>query len=341
MFPNSRSFLLSVAILALALLSAANRAGAADYDDELSRIGRELTDCLSGEAPLKVAAVDFTDLQGQATELGRLLAEELSTELAMTAKALGPQIVDRNHLRAVLKEHELSSEGLIDPKTAKELGRFAGIDVVVTGNVLALDQTIKVTAKAIRTESATIACASRGEFPKTMVMREMLGVDVVDRSGNEGAVRSTQAAATDIASVDNGILRVSLKSFIKRRDGREVHMALGITNTSEKILGLLVNTDRPPLLVDNVGSEWRFVGSGGVPHVGLSDRDRAFEVATAVFPPKAEHIATFVFETEGSPGKTFSLGGTVSACEKWQPQNQCWSNSLFDLPLGLANIELR
>ena len=58
--------------------------------------------------------VDFTDLQGNVTELGRFLAEELSITLSESEK--GFEIVDRTHLKAILQENKLSTTGLMDPR---------------------------------------------------------------------------------------------------------------------------------------------------------------------------------------------------------------------------------
>ncbi len=62
-----------------------------------------------GKAGMKaVAVVDFTDLQGNITELGRFLAEDFAVELMSAAKRFGFELIDRTHLNAILSEHKLS-----------------------------------------------------------------------------------------------------------------------------------------------------------------------------------------------------------------------------------------
>jgi len=55
------------------------------------------------------------DLQGNVTELGRFLAEELSGALVNDSR--GFRVIDRAHLKAILQEHKLAATGLIDPQT--------------------------------------------------------------------------------------------------------------------------------------------------------------------------------------------------------------------------------
>src|SRR5437899_296918 len=48
-----------------------------------------------------VAVVDFTDLQGNVTELGRYLAEEFSTALVEEPRSF--DVIDRIHLKVILQ----------------------------------------------------------------------------------------------------------------------------------------------------------------------------------------------------------------------------------------------
>jgi len=54
-----------------------------------------------------IAVADFTDLQGNVTELGRFLAEEFSVALAGAGTRF--EVVDRIHLKSIIMEHKLSA----------------------------------------------------------------------------------------------------------------------------------------------------------------------------------------------------------------------------------------
>ena len=48
------------------------------YDDQLKQLAAQLADSISKSGKKTVAVADFTDLDGNVTELGRFLAEETS-----------------------------------------------------------------------------------------------------------------------------------------------------------------------------------------------------------------------------------------------------------------------
>jgi len=112
-----------------------------------------------------VAVVDFTDLGGRTTELGRFLAEKLSGELANGSSDI--RVIDRLNLAAVLKEHKLEASGLTDPKTLHEIGKISGVEALVTGQMTALGDRIQVTVLAIQTESAQTLASHEIEIPRT------------------------------------------------------------------------------------------------------------------------------------------------------------------------------
>jgi TolB-like protein len=119
-----------------------------------------------------VAVVDFTDLQGSATELGRYLAEELSVALAIGAK--GFTVVDRTHLKAILQEHKLAASGIIDPLTARQLGKLAGVDTLITGTLTPFGDSVRLSVKALDTQTAGMLAATAADVPRTRAIEELL-----------------------------------------------------------------------------------------------------------------------------------------------------------------------
>src|SRR5438067_56659 len=98
--------------LSLVILSATfGRTGACQtLDREMSALAIKISKSLSDQGYKSVAAVDFTDLQGQPTELGRFLADQLSVEIVSNG---GVGMVDRANIRSILTEHKLTEEGLV------------------------------------------------------------------------------------------------------------------------------------------------------------------------------------------------------------------------------------
>ncbi len=152
-----------VGILALAHSAAADR----EFGSQASLIAEEIAK--SGKQ--RIAVVDFTDLQGNVTELGRFLAEELSVSLAATAK--GFDVIDRTHLENLLAEHRLSTKGLIDPQTTQRL-KVAGVQGLLTGTVIPLGDTVRLTLKVLDVETAKISAPTEIDIPKTPAIQALI-----------------------------------------------------------------------------------------------------------------------------------------------------------------------
>ncbi len=123
-------------------------------------------------APNKTVAVAdaFLDLQGNETELGRFLAEELSIAMSRTQ---GLRVIDRAHLKALLQEHKLASTGIIDPATQKKL-EIAGVHVLITGTITPFGDSVRCAIKALNIATAQIEAASTAEIPRTKTIEELL-----------------------------------------------------------------------------------------------------------------------------------------------------------------------
>lgn len=147
-------------------------ASAQGYDQQLKVLAAPLSERLASSGKKNVAVVDFTDLTGNTTELGRFLAEELSVDLAMVAK--GFRVIDRTHLKAILQENKLAATGVIDPQTARKLGQIAGVEALVTGTVTPFGDSVRLTVKVLDTATAEMLTATNTDIPKTKAVEELL-----------------------------------------------------------------------------------------------------------------------------------------------------------------------
>src|SRR5262249_45218027 len=76
----------------------------ASYEHEVKQLSTQIAEAIVQSGRKTVAVVDFTDLQGSVTELGRFLAEEFSVSLAVAAKDF--QVIDRTNLKTLLQERK-------------------------------------------------------------------------------------------------------------------------------------------------------------------------------------------------------------------------------------------
>lgn len=159
-------FLLSV------ILSLTGSPSSMAYEKEIKNLSAFMGGQITSAGKKTIAVVDFTDLQGNVTELGRFLAEEFSVALAGAGK--GFEIVDRTHLKSIIAEHKLSSTGIIDPQTARKLGKIAGVQALIAGTITPFGDSIRLSVKILDTETAKVISATTGNIAKTKAIEELL-----------------------------------------------------------------------------------------------------------------------------------------------------------------------
>src|SRR6185437_6709333 len=133
-----------------------------DMDTAISNVASNLAAVIQKQEKKKVAVIDFSDLEGRSSDLGKYVAEQLTVDLVMVRHDFS--VLDRGNLRKILAEHKLTSTGLVDPDNAKKLGQFAGVDAIILGTVTPKKQNVAVTAKIITTDTAEIVGAAKVEF---------------------------------------------------------------------------------------------------------------------------------------------------------------------------------
>jgi len=253
--PGRKECLRLAALCAALLLILIEARPAAPQD--MKTISSFLAGRISTSGRRTVAVIDFTDLRGNVTELGRFLAEELSVDLVGNAK--GFEVIDRTHLKALLQEHKLASTGLIDPQTARQLGQIAGVDALVTGTITPLGDSVRLSAKVLDTATARMIAASTADVPKTKAIEELLGREI-------GATQPTTGASTPsisgsgstqtltITSVEASDLLIVLKSC--RRSGRALSCVGSITNKAEKTRQISLDWSNS-YVVDDLDNQYR------------------------------------------------------------------------------------
>lgn len=243
-----------VGILAAATLGCFVATPALAYQREIQSAADALAEKLAASGKRSIAVVDFTDLQGNVTELGRFLAEELSVALASGSRPI--EMVDRTHLKVLLQEHKLSSTGLIDPATAKKLGQIAGVDALVTGTLTAFGDTVRMAIKVLDTSTARIVAATTAEIAKTKRIEEL------DKQGVGSAASASRSTSRDAAPapspmpepVETEGLRFTLKRCA--RAGGGLRCELLIENLTESATNLYFYASAESVLYDSSGNQY-------------------------------------------------------------------------------------
>lgn len=138
-------------------------------DQRISELSQQIATKMSAKQKTTIAVIEFTDLQGRVTDFGRFLAEELITRLYDTEKF---KVIERQQLNKVIAEQKLSLTGVVDPASARQLGKLLGVDAIASGTYTDLSQSLKVNARLISTATGEIfAVASTEIFKDESVTR--------------------------------------------------------------------------------------------------------------------------------------------------------------------------
>ncbi len=225
------------------------------YQREVQAAADAVSEKLAAAGKRSVAVVDFTDLQGTSTELGRFLAEEISVALVSGSRPL--EVVDRTHLKVLVQENKLSATGLIDPATAKKLGQIAGVDAIVTGTLTPFGDTVRLTLKVLDTATARIVAATTAEIPKTKAIEELIARGVGGVGSSPEPNRQPPAPAGMPKPAEWEGLRFTLKRCVAT--GGSVRCEVLVENLTEiaSVLYILRRGNSPASnLYDSSGNQY-------------------------------------------------------------------------------------
>lgn len=289
----------------LILLSLGLDAQERGFDRGVGALAEQLSGQVAKAGVKRIAVADFTDLQNLPTELGRVIAEQVSIGLISTRDGFG--VMDRANLNRILAEHRLTAAGLVDPDNAKKLGQFAGVDAIVVGNAIPFTDDVLITMKIIATETAEIVGALQGRVP--------LSADIKDLAGRTVVPTGDVGRATPIGQphFERHGIRVEIESIRSTNAG--IVVVARIRNGGRRAMALLVD-----------GNESQVTCNRGFTHF--------FESAAGIGQ----------FQRSGAVPMKLAAGSEETATLKFRPMNrsdlepQDRGHATFDLQFELVSL---
>ncbi|MEA2096224.1 MAG: FlgO family outer membrane protein [Candidatus Cloacimonadota bacterium] len=157
-------------------------------DNQMSKLTTQIISSFNQSSANKIAVIEFADLEGNVTQLGRFIAEELITRIFTTGKF---EVVERNLLQKVLEEQKLGMTGYIDQETAISLGQILGVDAIITGSITNLGNNVKINARLISTETGSVFAVASVNVFKDSTIKLLMG-EVVEQSNGDTKISSYQ-----------------------------------------------------------------------------------------------------------------------------------------------------
>jgi len=227
-------------------------------DSKLDELVSQIVLSLSQNQKSKIAIIEFSDIQGKVSNLGRYLAEELTTRLYLTGEF---EVVERQLLNKVLQEHQLTLSGIIDENSAVELGKILGVDAIATGSITDLGSGVKVNARLISTESGKVFSVASVKIPKDDTVKMLLGQMITSTGGLNNNTPTKNQTPTNPIVEKEGLIFELVEATMS---GRTVILKIKITNTTEDDIGFGMIIGWPSQyktkIYDNNGNEYGISG---------------------------------------------------------------------------------
>ena len=169
------------------------------------------------EIPVAIATFSSAANVRDADMVRRALSDGLINALAQSD---GIRVVERERITEALQDLRMSSEGMIDQSTALRLGHMVGARVIVTGNILQMDDELVLTARLINTEtSELVATRANGSRGNLLAIVDELAAGVADRlmQDNQGTLARAEDRDAERTTAQRQALQDQLKGLERPR----------------------------------------------------------------------------------------------------------------------------
>jgi TolB-like protein len=113
------------------------------------------------EEKMTVAVLDFLNVDGSQSVLGRYFAEQTGHYLAKRPKII---LVERTQIDRLVEELDFSASGYVSDSSAIELGGMLGASAVVLGTLIRVGRKIEVHMKTIDTRTGAVLTSGSTEL---------------------------------------------------------------------------------------------------------------------------------------------------------------------------------
>lgn len=151
-------------VMTLALAATLTGLPARAQADDAAALAAALGEAAANKGVKRIAVIPFVGPRGTSSYSGSVLSARLVTGLLARG---GLDVVERPLLESILREQKLGLFGVMDPGTAKALGKVLGVDAILTGTAVELrGDRVELNARLIHVETAQVLAAATARAPK-------------------------------------------------------------------------------------------------------------------------------------------------------------------------------
>ena len=158
-------------------------------------LATQISESLAAQDKKKIAILPFTDLAGSRTQLGQLLAEELTNQL-FVRRGNRFEVVERNKVDAIWSEQELGADGWLTSEAVSGIGKLVGADSILTGSIAELGDRLRINARLMAVPSGKLFATASTFMLKTGLENLMSPVSQSTGGQKIGAAKSRTHSRT-------------------------------------------------------------------------------------------------------------------------------------------------
>jgi len=132
--------------------------------EPLDELASNLSNQIKSTQTIRLAVLNFPYIDGFDSQGSKIVQERMSTTFSQNKKI---RLVERALLNKVLEEKKLEMSGAFDEKTITELGKMLGVEAVLTGTLIDVNDTdTEINARIINVETGEIMASAKAEMKR-------------------------------------------------------------------------------------------------------------------------------------------------------------------------------
>ena len=180
-------------------------AGAQSLDQAVGELANQLGTPLQEGDKTKIAIVEFTNLSQRVTRLGRLIAEELTSQLVQRGGRQF-QLVERVKVDEIFDEAGRAGKGQIEDGGTRAVAALQGVDAILAGSAAEIGSRVRLNARLMTFPGGELLTAASAYLSKDGLPPEIFEV-IEDSRESQGSDDSAGVAArTDLKGVTYELL---------------------------------------------------------------------------------------------------------------------------------------
>lgn len=165
-----------------------NQNFAQQLDQNITNIATDIAQKAVKKGKTRLALTDFVNSDGKVDALTSYIRQELELKLI---NADNLQVMDRKHIKLLLSDNKLESDGLIDETVAKSSTAFIKVDGWVVAEITYLGDQVKIKVTVTDVVTSLMYAASTSELISDVAIKNLLDPEekICSQCGGRGTIQ--------------------------------------------------------------------------------------------------------------------------------------------------------